>query len=140
MNAGIATVTSIDLPWLLRALAAAGYGECTVDDEELRLLTEYGDIHIGLNEWTMALRLNAVVGTSSGLPADAVARQDAIRTVQLDLALARLAHYPGGDALMLEYEIPLLAGLSRMQWLAIVRGFITDLVIARRAEIGRHTQ
>lgn len=140
MTNGIAKVTSIDLPWLLRVLTAAGYDGKPVEDDELEVGTEYGPIRIGLNEWATALRLYAVVGASGSLPADPIARHDAMRELQIDLELARLAHYPGGDALMLEYEIPLLAGLSRLQWLAIVRGFIADLVITRRAGLGRNLQ
>lgn len=141
MSTGIATLAQIDLPWLLRALRSAGFVESTINEEEdaIRLVTELGKLRVSLLERSAVLGIATVVGTSDQLPFEVLARTAEIRRVQVELTYARLSFYPDAERLFLEYEVPLLAGLGRPQFLAVLRGFLADLAIVRREGIGRVT-
>jgi hypothetical protein len=128
---------TIDLEWLVRALRAAGYTDCTVEGESVELRDAGRTIAILLNDTVAALRFTARAGTSSALPIDAVERETVLASVQRELALARLAHYPNADVLMLEYDFPIVAGLSRPQFLTMLRGYLSDLAAVRRSGFGR---
>lgn len=137
MSTGIATLAQIDLVWLLRALRSAGFVDSAIDeeDDDIRLMTEFGELRIGIIERSAVLRFASVIGTSDQLPTDLVARAVTLRRIRVEMAYARLAHYPGTETLMLEYECPLLSGMSRPQFLAIVRSFLSDLSVVQREGI-----
>jgi len=137
MTSGIAGMTNIDVEWLVRALRVAGYTDCSLEGESVELRDAGRTIAIRLNDAAAVLRFSARGGESSELPIDAIEREAVIAKVQRDLALARIAHYPKADLLMLEYEFPILAGLSRPQFLTMLRGYLSDLAFVCRSGFGR---
>lgn len=137
MTSGIATFPAIDLDWITRALRSARYESFTIEGVWVRLTTEVGRTSICVSHRNGLLRFIGVIGDASHLhPTSAVERNATLRRLQDEMEIARVAWYEEEERKLIraEYDLPLVAGLSQGQFIAVLRTFLSDLAVARRTE------
>jgi hypothetical protein len=135
MTAGIATHSALDTAWLTRTLTGAGYGEVRVNGSWLAVTTETACINITVDDRRGLLRFTSVVGCGTGaLPSAEGERCAALGLLQRNLDTARIVYYTDAQktSVRAEYDLPILAGLSRGQFVSLLRAFTADLAVAIR--------
>jgi hypothetical protein len=134
MTAGVAAYPALDLDWVARALTAAEFTDFKVQAPRVLVNTEVGRIYIRVTGTDGLLHFkSAVYSGARAFSVFAGARSGAFARLQDDLHVARITHYDDGPnpAVQAEYDVPILAGLSRGQFVSMLRAFTADVAVAR---------
>ena len=136
LHIGIASRQRIDAGWIRRALTSAGYLDVTEEpDGRLSVATEIGVVSMEVVQSTGLLRFTALASEAFVIPDDSIERHAVVRRALERMDLARLSIYgdeEDGEFALVEYEISILAGLSRPQFLQLLRYFLKDLATLRQ--------
>jgi len=135
MTAGIAAHTALDTAWITRVLTSAEFTDFTVKDPWVTVNTEAGSLRV-----TILSRAGLLCFTSAGgsekhpLPSLEGERSAALALLQHRLDVARVSYYADKPIpfVRLEYDVPILAGLSRAQFVSMLRAFAGDVAVARQ--------
>jgi hypothetical protein len=135
MTTGVATRGAVDSAWIVRALRSAVHEDVGISDGCVHLATEVGPLTLMVEDRLAIIRLLACVGGGGAVPSTTDARSRAARMQELQDAvkIARVTWHDWDDdpALFAEYELPILAGISRGQFLAVLRMFLVDVALLR---------
>ena len=135
LHIGIASRQRIDAGWIRRALTSAGYLDVTEEpDGRLSVATEIGVVSMEVVQSTGLLRFTALASEAFVIPDDSIERHAVVRRALERMDLARLSIYgdEDGETALVEYEVSILAGLSRPQFLQLLRYFLKDLATLRQ--------
>ena len=135
LHIGIASRQRIEAGWIRRALTSAGYLDVTEEpDGRLSVATEVGVVSMEGVQSTGLLRFTALAGEAFVIPDDSIERHAVVRRALERMDLARLSIYgdEDGETALVEYEMSILAGLSRPQFLQLLRYFLKDLATLRQ--------
>ena len=141
MTTGVAIQASVNAAWIARTLRSAHLETFTTSSHRVCLTTEVGTVTIAVDERRGLLRFRANVGDETSVPSttDPIALGGHLRILREATTIARVTWYEKKDEepeLHMEYEWPVVAGLSRGQFLATLRVFLADVAVVRRLAKG----